>query len=129
MVKSLLSRLFHRPRPDPSPWIEADALKNRLGSVTLLDVRQPEEYDAPPGHLPTARNVPLAEVTAWAAHPGALDNAIVLVCKTDRRSARAAETLRAAGARNVSVLRGGTDGWHLLGLPLEGPGRAGPGDR
>ena len=37
---------------------------------------------------------------------------IIVVCKTDRRSARAATQLQAAGLRNVAVLRGGTDGWY-----------------
>jgi rhodanese-related sulfurtransferase len=44
---------------------------------------------------------------------------MVRVCKTDRRSARAAETLQAVGLRDVVVLRGGTDGWHQQGLALE----------
>ena len=44
---------------------------------------------------------------------------IVLVCKTDRRSARAAAELLAAGVSDVAVLRGGTDGWHARGLALE----------
>jgi len=49
----------------------------------------------------------------------AAEQPIVLVCKTDRRSANAASALLAAGAQNVAVLRGGTDGWHAQGLPLE----------
>jgi rhodanese-related sulfurtransferase len=44
---------------------------------------------------------------------------VVLVCKTDRRSARAATELLAAGLRDVAVLRGGTVGWHRQGLALE----------
>ena len=44
---------------------------------------------------------------------------IVVVCKTDRRSARAAAELLAAGLKDVTVLRGGTDGWHQRGLALE----------
>jgi rhodanese-related sulfurtransferase len=35
---------------------------------------------------------------------------IVVVCKIDRRSARAAGELLAAGYQEVAVLRGGTDG-------------------
>jgi rhodanese-related sulfurtransferase len=51
----------------------------------------------------------------WAGR----DQPIVVVCKTDRRSARAAADLLAAGLTEVAVLRGGTDGWHQRGLALE----------
>ena len=47
-----LSRLFGG-RPDEPAWIEAADLQRRLtgGPVLLVDVRQPEEFTAPPGHL------------------------------------------------------------------------------
>jgi rhodanese-related sulfurtransferase len=49
---------------------------------------------------------------------------IVVVCKTDRRSARAATEMLAAGLKDVAVLRGGTDDWHQRGLALEMPNPA-----
>jgi rhodanese-related sulfurtransferase len=87
--------------------------------LLLVDVRQPEEFSAPPGHLPGAINVPLADVTSRATEFAARRQPIVVVCKTDRRSARAAAELVAAGLRDVAVLRGGTDGWHQQGFGLE----------
>lgn len=45
------------------------------------------------------------------------DRAMVLVCKTDRRSSVAARRLLEAGASEVSVLRGGMEQWRRLGLP------------
>jgi rhodanese-related sulfurtransferase len=44
---------------------------------------------------------------------------VVVVCQTDRRSARAAAMLAAAGLAEVSVLRSGTDGWRRQGFSLE----------
>lgn len=44
---------------------------------------------------------------------------VVVVCKTDRRSARAAAELLAAELKDVAVLRGGTDDWHQRGLNTE----------
>jgi rhodanese-related sulfurtransferase len=87
--------------------------------VLLIDVRQPEEFAAPPGHLPGAINMPLGEFPDQVNDIANRGRPVVLVCKTDRRSARAAEALLAAGLRDVRVLRGGTDGWHEQGLPLE----------
>lgn len=102
-------------------WIEIAELRRRLagGSVLLVDVRQPDEYTSAPGHLPGAINVPLGELLQHTAALAAHHEPIVVVCKTDRRSARAAAELLAAGLRDVTVLRGGTDAWHAAGLPLE----------
>jgi rhodanese-related sulfurtransferase len=87
-------------------------LQHRLAAgdaVVLVDVRQPEEFTAPPGHLPGAVNVPLADLPSRAGEFAAGRQAIVVVCKTDRRSARAATELLATGLRDVAVRRGGTD--------------------
>ncbi len=120
-MAGFLSRLFRRSDHVPAVWIDADELRRRRehGAVLLIDVRQPEEFNAPPGHLPGAVNVPLGDLEHRIAEVVTSCDPVVLVCKTDRRSARAADILLAVGVRNVTVLRGGTDGWHGLGLPLE----------
>jgi rhodanese-related sulfurtransferase len=121
MIASLC-RLFRRPRTDGPTWIEIAELRRRLAAgvgVVLVDVRQPEEFTAPPGHLPGAVNVPLADLPGRAGELAARRQPIVVVCKTDRRSAQAATELVAMGLGDVAVLRGGTDGWHRQGLALE----------
>jgi rhodanese-related sulfurtransferase len=118
----LLSRLFGPRGEKRLTWIGIDELNRRLdacASVALIDVRGPDEFNAPPGHLPGAINIPLPELPGRIAEVAALERPVVLVCKTDRRSARASETLLAAGLHDVTVLRGGTDGWHQQGLPLD----------
>lgn len=44
---------------------------------------------------------------------------IVLVCKTDKRSANGATLLQDAGFERVSVLRGGMENWKRSGYPVE----------
>jgi uncharacterized membrane protein YdjX (TVP38/TMEM64 family)/rhodanese-related sulfurtransferase len=119
---AFLPRLFRRSRTQDPRWIESDELQRRLAAgdqVMLVDVRQPDEFTAPPGHLPGAVNVPLAELAGRTPDLARRKEPIVVVCKTDRRSARAAAELSAAGLKDVAVLRGGTDGWHQRGLMLE----------
>ncbi len=119
---ALLPRLFRRLRAREPAWIESVELQRRLAAgdpIVLVDVRQPEEFTAPPGHLPGAVNMPLVELAGRTAELATRRQPIVLVCQTDRRSARAAAQLLAAGLRDVAVLRGGTDGWHRQGLALE----------
>ncbi len=119
---AFLPRLFRRFRTEQPKWIESDELQRRLTTgepIMLLDVRQPEEFTAPPGHLPDAVNVPLAELAGRIPELAQRRQPIVVVCKSDRRSARAATEMLAAGLNEVAVLRGGTDGWHQRGLALE----------
>jgi rhodanese-related sulfurtransferase len=119
-MAGFLSRVFGAGTRERT-WIDTDELRQLLdrGGVLLIDVRQPEEYASPPGHLPGAINVPLGDLANRTAELAAQRKPIVLVCQTDRRSARAAAELRAAGRRDVMVLRGGTSAWHANGLPLE----------
>jgi len=104
-------------------WIEADELKRRLDrgeAVVVIDVRGIDEFKGPLGHIATARNIPVAELSRRLSELARLEREpIVLVCRTDRRSAAAAQTLREAGFRQVSVLRRGMERWNEAGLPVE----------
>jgi rhodanese-related sulfurtransferase len=122
VVTNFFSRLFRQSSVTSPGWLEIDDLWQRLDAgepVLLIDVRGPDEFGSPPGHLPGAINIPLPELAGRVAEVSAQFRPVVLVCKTDRRSAKAAETLIAAGLADVAVLRGGTDGWHQRGLPLD----------
>jgi uncharacterized membrane protein YdjX (TVP38/TMEM64 family)/rhodanese-related sulfurtransferase len=119
---ALLPRLIGRMRGSFA-WIEANALKRRLDdgeAVTVIDVRGPDEFTGPLGHIASARNIPVAELDTRLADLAGLKRApIVLVCRTDKRSAKAARVLRAAGFTQVSVLRRGMEQWNDAGLPAE----------
>jgi rhodanese-related sulfurtransferase len=87
--------------------------------VTVIDVRGPDEFTGPLGHIASARNIPVAELDTRLADLAGLKQApIVLVCRTDKRSAKAARALRAAGFTQVSVLRRGMERWNDAGLPV-----------
>jgi uncharacterized membrane protein YdjX (TVP38/TMEM64 family)/rhodanese-related sulfurtransferase len=104
-------------------WIEVGELAPRLDgreAVAVIDVRGPDEFSGPLGHIANARNVPLPELPGRVAELGSLaETPVVLVCKTDKRSASAATVLDAAGFRHVSVLRGGMVRWTEARLPVE----------
>jgi rhodanese-related sulfurtransferase len=108
-----LYRRFGRSDAGPS-WVEPDDLRRRLrgGQVHLIiDVRGPDEFDGPLGHIPGALNVPLPAFAGRCAQFAAAGLPIVVVCLTDKRSSQAAAELAAAGGRNVAVLRGGMKAW------------------
>jgi rhodanese-related sulfurtransferase len=62
---ALLPRLIGRLRRSFA-WIETNELKRPLDSgeaVTVIDVRGPDEFTGPLGHIATARNIPVAELS------------------------------------------------------------------
>jgi rhodanese-related sulfurtransferase len=103
-------------------WVEAPELKRRLDHgepATILDVRGPDEFTGPLGHIANARNVPIGELERRLAELAGLEQPIVLVCRTDKRSAAAARTLDAAGFIRLHVLRRGMEQWNELGYAVE----------
>ena len=118
-MASFLSRLFSQGSATAA-WLEIGDLRDTLAAgdpVVLIDVRQPDKYAS--GHIPGAINLPLPELPSHTAEIAVHGKPVVLICKTDRRSARAAEILTAAGVLEVAVLSGGTDGWDALGHDLD----------
>ena len=115
----LLSRWFRRA-PTKLSWVEPVALAARIdGDATLLvlDVRGPDEFTGPLGHIREAKNLPLNELPGQLSDLVRDSRPVVVVCKTDRRSSMAAQQLQQAGMADVSVLRGGMERWRALGLP------------
>jgi uncharacterized membrane protein YdjX (TVP38/TMEM64 family)/rhodanese-related sulfurtransferase len=117
---AFLPRLVRRFRRGGTRWTSAEALRQRLeqdAGLTVVDVRGPDEFAGPDGHIDGALNVPVDAIVDRPEAVG-LDrtHAIVLVCKTDKRSARGAHALGAAGFADVTVLRGGMERWKSLGF-------------
>jgi SulP family sulfate permease len=79
----------------------------------VIDVREPREFKR--GHVPGAHSVPLSTIFLNTVRfPG--DQQIVVVCRSSRRSRRAAYVLQHMGIMNVSILEGGMLAWEAAGL-------------
>jgi sulfur-carrier protein adenylyltransferase/sulfurtransferase len=86
----------------------------------LIDVREPHEWDE--AHLERATHVPQGELLER------IDDLVpdhsqrvLLYCRTDNRSTRAADALQGLGFENVAVMRGGIVGWQEAGFPVVAP--------
>ena len=118
---AFLPRLVARLRR--GPMLDIAALKQRLDAgeeVLVLDVRTPGEFSGELGHIAGARNIPLdavsersEELAAWRERP------VLLVCRTDKRSAKAARILAQQGLTDLQVVAGGMEAWNAAGLPTE----------
>jgi sulfur-carrier protein adenylyltransferase/sulfurtransferase len=95
------------------PEITAVELKSRLDrgdALTIIDVREPHEWDiASLGHY-GARLIPLGELPRRIGEVDASRD-VVVHCKAGGRSARALQQLREAGIERVWNLHGGILAW------------------
>lgn len=90
--------------------------KHGEGSFTILDVRQPGEYER--FHIPGARLVPLPDLMDYL--PKLDIGKPILTCSgSGRRSGTAARVLKSRGFNDIYNIRGGIKAW--LGQTTEGP--------
>lgn len=119
---SFLPRLVKRLRRLPVGRTSAASVRQRVSRneiPVIVDVRGLEEYRGELGHIPGSLNIPLAELAAALPRLETYrDQGIVLVCRTDKRSAKAAELLAKAGFRGIEVLEGGMEQWNRLRLAV-----------
>ena len=97
--------------PPSVPSVAATAVPD---DVTVLDVREPDEWQA--GHIRGALHIPLMDVPARFAELPA-DTEVVVVCRSGGRSARAVAWLVDNGVDAVN-LEGGMGAWADAGRPM-----------
>jgi rhodanese-related sulfurtransferase len=123
-VMEFALRHIRHKRKKAIAWIEADTLQEQMtagAALTILDVRGPDEFSGELGHIPGALNIPAGDIANRLIEIKALgDKPVIMVCKTDRRSAHAAEVLRNESFADVRVLRGGMERWNEIGLEVKG---------
>jgi len=86
-------------------------LKQRLDrgdKLVLIDVRSPEEWEI--CRLDQARLIPMGALASRMAELDSRDE-IVFICKIGKRSAKAADLVRAAGFERARSLEGGLTAW------------------
>lgn len=85
--------------------IQMKQLKEKLGQVVLIDVREEDEYLE--GHVPTAINIPLSVLEQRYLE---IEDESYIICQSGVRSMRACQFLEAQGVATTSVT-GGTLSW------------------
>lgn len=111
----LASSLFAADIKSVTPEALRQELESKSASPLVVDVRERSEFDA--GHIEGALLAPLGEVEKHLETVGK-ERAIVLVCRSGRRSAKAYERLAAEGYRALRNLDGGMMAWEQRGFPV-----------
>ena len=87
------------------------------GSPFIVDVREYDEFTD--GHIPEAVNIPLGEMSDYAAHfPEDREAPVLVVCETGNRSLTGALFLASLGYRDVRSINEGTKGWRERGFEI-----------
>jgi adenylyltransferase/sulfurtransferase len=84
------------------------AAKDPSAGLTLVDVREPHEFDV--SHLPGARNIPLAELERRLAELAG-GRTTVFLCRSGRRSLTACALAMRRGMAGPAHLEGGLLAW------------------
>jgi|SRR3954469_5618719 len=99
--------------------IDPHGLEETAAGVQVLDVREPEEFTGPLGHIDGAILIPLGELAERAGELSK-DRPIVAVCRAGGRSAQATVLLQQAGFTEIANLTGGMLRWRAEGHAVEG---------
>jgi glyoxylase-like metal-dependent hydrolase (beta-lactamase superfamily II)/rhodanese-related sulfurtransferase len=99
--------------------VQPNWLEEHAGEVQVLDVREPDEFNGPLGHVSGAKLIPLGTL---GQEMNALkkDRPVVVVCRSGARSAQATLMLGKAGFDKVANLSGGMLRWRAQRFPVEG---------
>lgn len=101
----------------------AEAIRLREDGYTVVDVREPFEWDA--GHIAGALHIPLGDVPArMGTDLPDRDARLLLQCRSGARSGRAAEFLAAHGYTDVVNFNGLLTDWQAAGGAWEAPAAA-----
>jgi len=89
--------------------MEVKSLRDSGQEFTLLDVREPWEYET--AHMEGSRHIPMGEIPARFNQELDPEQHIVVVCHHGVRSMNVTAWLRQQGFDKVQSLRGGIDRW------------------
>lgn len=115
-LPSLIGRLRR------GPMMDVENVKQKLDTgedVLLLDVRSAEDYVGEQGHVKGSLLIPLEELnTRLSEIENFLEKTVMTICRTDRRSAKAAQILAKHGFADVHVVKQGMTDWNAKGYPI-----------
>ena len=116
-LPSLIGRLRR------GPMMDVENLKQKMDQVEdvlLLDVRTAEDYIGEQGHVNGSVLIPVEELEKRLSEiENFQEKTVMTICRTDRRSAKAAQVLTKHGFADVHVIRNGMTAWNEAGYPIE----------
>jgi rhodanese-related sulfurtransferase len=88
---------------------QVKALQKQGTAFTLLDVREPWEFEA--SHIEGTKQIPMGDIPTRAHQELDPEDYIIVMCHRGVRSLSVTNWLRQQGFEKVQSMRGGIDGW------------------
>ena len=82
----------------------------KSGSIIMVDVREPEEFELYRVEGDNIVNIPLNGIAESLTYLAGFRK-IICICRTNRRATEAARVLTRAGIKEVYVVKEGVTGW------------------
>jgi uncharacterized membrane protein YdjX (TVP38/TMEM64 family)/rhodanese-related sulfurtransferase len=119
-IVSFLPSLVGRLRRGPMKSVdELHGMLNTGVDMRLLDVRSADEFNGEQGHIDGALNIPVEQLgERMDVLSDFQEKPVLIVCRTDKRSAKAARLLTRAGFSDVHIVKQGMTGWSRKGFPV-----------
>jgi len=103
--------------------IDIDTLKQRIDAaedILLLDVRTEKDYMGEQGHINGSVLIPVEELEQRLDElKDYREKPVITICRTDRKSAKAAQTLLQKGFTDVHIAKMGMTDWIKNGYAIE----------
>ena len=116
-LPSLIGRLRR------GPMMDVETLKAKLDTgedILLLDVRTSDDYVGEQGHVKGSVLIPLEELEKRLSEiENFQEKNVMTICRTDRRSAKAAQILTKHGFADVHVVSNGMTAWNEAGYSVK----------
>lgn len=88
--------------------------------IVVLDARESGDYSGAGGHIPGAKNIPLADVQSRVGElESRRQRPLAVVCRTNKMSIQAAERLRSDVFNQDLIVEDGMIGWAANGFTTE----------
>ncbi len=88
----------------------------KLSQYQLIDVREPAEFASE--KISGTESYPLSKLESLYDKLGR-QKPLLIICKSEMRSKKAATFLKEKGFSQIEILEGGIDAWKQAGLPVE----------
>jgi rhodanese-related sulfurtransferase len=104
--------MFHNMSKDKFESIHVNDLEDLLGKIDLVDIR--EDYEYRDGHVPTAKNIPMATILKDTDKFLDKSKKYYIICQSGARSSRTCGELALNGYDVVNI--GGGTGSYIKSL-------------
>jgi len=105
------------------PMMDVQTLRQKIDSnedVLVLDVRTAEDFIGEQGHIANAQNIAVENLSSCLDElVEYTEKTVAIVCRTDRRSAKASQILAQNGFSDVHIVKGGMTLWNEKGYPVQ----------